>query len=85
MRTILSAALALGFCGLAGARDDKADPVGTWKCEYTIGEIAPGNYFLAIEAPGFKKYERDGLALQVAGTAVIDVSLELGRLPNPCM
>jgi hypothetical protein len=37
MKAILSAALALGLCGLAGARDDKADPVGTWQCEYEIG------------------------------------------------
>ena len=37
MKTILSAALVLGFCGLAGAQDEKADPVGTWKCEYEIG------------------------------------------------
>ena len=39
MKAILSAALALGFCGLAGARDEKADPVGTWKCEYAIGDM----------------------------------------------
>ena len=38
MKTILSAALVLGLCGLAGARDEKADPVGTWKCEYKIGD-----------------------------------------------
>jgi hypothetical protein len=37
MKAILSAALVFGLCGLAGARDDKADPVGTWKCEYEIG------------------------------------------------
>ena len=36
MKTILSAALVLGLCGLAGAAD-KVDPVGTWKCEYEIG------------------------------------------------
>src|SRR5262245_49047412 len=36
MKAILSMALVLGFCGLAGAAD-KADPVGTWKCEYEIG------------------------------------------------
>jgi hypothetical protein len=36
MKAILSMALALGVCGLAGA-GDKADPVGTWKCEYEIG------------------------------------------------
>jgi hypothetical protein len=46
--------------------------------EYTVGEIPPGNYFLTIEAKGFKKYERDGLVFQVAETAIIDVSLELG-------
>ena len=38
MKTILSAALVLGLCGLAGARDEKANPVGTWKCEYEIGD-----------------------------------------------
>src|SRR4051794_20492453 len=37
MKAILSAALVLGLCGVAGARDEKANPVGTWKCEYEIG------------------------------------------------
>jgi hypothetical protein len=35
MKAILSTALVLGVCGLAGAAD--VDPVGTWKCEYEIG------------------------------------------------
>ena len=38
MKTILSVALVLGLCGLAGAEGEKADPVGTWKCEYEIGD-----------------------------------------------
>src|SRR5437764_14294944 len=37
MKAILSMALVIVVCGLAGAAD-KADPVGTWKCEYMIGE-----------------------------------------------
>lgn len=37
MKTIFSATLVLGLCGLAGAQGEKADPVGTWKCEYDIG------------------------------------------------
>jgi hypothetical protein len=37
MKAILSAALVLGLCGLAGAQNEKANPVGTWKCEYEIG------------------------------------------------
>ena len=38
MKAILSAALVLGLCSLAGAQGEKADPVGTWKCEYKIGD-----------------------------------------------
>ena len=37
MKAMLSMALVLCVCGLAGAAD-KADPVGTWKCEYAIGD-----------------------------------------------
>jgi len=36
MKAMLSMALVLGVCGLAGAAD-KVAPVGTWKCEYEIG------------------------------------------------
>lgn len=39
MKTILSAALVFGLCGLASAAGEKADPVGTWKCEYEIGTL----------------------------------------------
>ncbi len=40
MKTILLAALVLGLSGLAGVAEDKkeVDPVGTWKCEYKIGD-----------------------------------------------
>jgi hypothetical protein len=36
MKAMLSMALVLGVCGLAGAAD-KVEPVGTWNCEYEIG------------------------------------------------
>ena len=36
MKAILAVALALGFGGSVCAAD-KADPVGTWACEYEIG------------------------------------------------
>jgi hypothetical protein len=38
MKTILSAVLVFGLCGLAGAGGEKANPIGTWKCEYEIGD-----------------------------------------------
>jgi hypothetical protein len=37
MKAILSMALVLGVCGLAGA-GDKVEPVGTWRYEYQIGD-----------------------------------------------
>ena len=36
--TIFSAALVLGLGGLTGLRGAEADPVGSWKCEYKIGD-----------------------------------------------
>jgi hypothetical protein len=36
MKTVLSMLLVLALCGLARAADPKADPVGTWKCQYGI-------------------------------------------------
>ena len=39
MKTILSAALVLVLYGFAGAQGEKADPVGTWKCDYEIGDM----------------------------------------------
>ena len=39
MKTILSTTLVIGLCGLAAAQGEKSDPVGTWKCEYQIGDM----------------------------------------------
>jgi hypothetical protein len=39
MKAALSMTLVVGLCGLAGAQGEKADPVGTWKCEYKIGDM----------------------------------------------
>jgi hypothetical protein len=38
MRAIFSTALVFVVCGLTGAQGDKVDPIGTWKCEYRIGD-----------------------------------------------
>src|SRR5436305_1448790 len=48
--------------------------------EYVLVQIPAGNYELSVEAPGFMKYRREGLALQVAQTAELDVSLALGAV-----
>lgn len=49
---------------------------------YTIPFLRPGNYVLAVEAAGFKKYNREGLRLNVGQTAGIDIQLEVGQLTD---
>ncbi|MEO7146127.1 MAG: carboxypeptidase regulatory-like domain-containing protein [Bryobacteraceae bacterium] len=48
--------------------------------EYDIEQIPPGHYALAVELPGFKKYVRPGLTLEVNQVAEIDVTLEPGAV-----
>ena len=50
---VLAGALVLGVCGLASARREKGDPVGTWKCEYNIGDLKRTSD-LAIKKDGDK-------------------------------
>src|SRR5262245_45559566 len=38
MKAIITSALVLGLCGFAVAKEEKANPVGTWKCSYEIGD-----------------------------------------------
>ena len=37
LTALCAATTVLGLCGQAGAQDEKANPVGTWRCEYEIG------------------------------------------------
>ncbi len=52
MKAILSAALAVGVCGLARA-EDKPDPVGTWKLAYEVGDQKRSST-LAVKKDGDK-------------------------------
>ncbi|HXP85095.1 MAG TPA: TonB-dependent receptor [Bryobacteraceae bacterium] len=45
---------------------------------YTVSQLPAGNYELTVTVPGFKKYTRQNLAIQVAQIARIDVTLEVG-------
>jgi hypothetical protein len=45
---------------------------------YTVGQLPAGPYELSVTVPGFKKYVRAGLQVEVAGTARIDAVLEVG-------
>lgn len=47
---------------------------------YNLPQIPPGNYRLRVEAQGFKQFAREGLILQVAQIAELNVVLELGAV-----
>ena len=43
---------------------------------YTLPELPAGTYELSVTVPGFKKYVRQGLRVQVGQTLRVDVALE---------
>src|SRR5579875_715774 len=45
---------------------------------YTISQLPAGTYEVTVTAPGFKKFVRSGITVQVAATLRIDVPLEVG-------
>jgi len=54
------------------------DAASTSTGSYLLGQLPAGTYELAVTVPGFKKYIRSGLVVQVAQTMRIDISLEVG-------
>ena len=46
---------------------------------YNAPQMQIGNYSLTVEAPGFKKYERTGIVLNVNATVRQDVPLQIGQ------
>jgi hypothetical protein len=45
---------------------------------YTLSQLPAGPYELSMAAPGFKKYTRSGLTVEVAQVLRVDISLEVG-------
>jgi outer membrane receptor protein involved in Fe transport len=47
---------------------------------YILTNLPPGNYQLAAESAGFRKYEQTGIVLRVGQVATIDVVLKVGAV-----
>lgn len=47
---------------------------------YTLLQLTPGSYTVEISAPGFKKYVRTGLTLELQQQARLDATLSVGQL-----
>jgi hypothetical protein len=54
------------------------DVVSTATGNFTLAELPVGTYEVSVAVPGFKKFVRQGLTLQVAQTLRIDVTVEVG-------
>src|SRR5438874_242622 len=49
---------------------------------YSIPFLAPGEYEIVAEAPGFKRFVRQGLTLSAGEHPVIDIRLEVGAVSD---
>lgn len=47
---------------------------------YTVAFLTPGNYVVTVEKSGFNKVVREGVHLDVAQRAVVDIQLALGEV-----
>jgi hypothetical protein len=47
---------------------------------YVLPALNPGNYSVAAELPGFKKFARDGVTVQVNQVGRIDITLDIGSV-----
>src|SRR5256885_4386 len=45
---------------------------------YTVPLLQPGNYRITVQRPGFRAVSRTAIRLQVAQTAKVDFTLEVG-------
>ncbi|HXB74371.1 MAG TPA: carboxypeptidase regulatory-like domain-containing protein [Candidatus Acidoferrales bacterium] len=60
------------------ATGSKSETLSSATGEYTIPFLAPGEYAISAEMPGFKTYKREGLTLSIGEHPVVDIQLEVG-------
>ncbi|MDD1748527.1 MAG: TonB-dependent receptor, partial [Methanothrix sp.] len=61
-------------------RNASSEAVTNDSGRYSIPFLIPGKYTVEVEAPGFKKYVRENVELQISDRAALDVRLELGAI-----
>ena len=66
------------FAANIALRWNEAGPTGL--SALIASGLVPGTYQVTAELQGFKKFDRQGLRLEVGKTATIDVTLEVGGL-----
>jgi hypothetical protein len=54
------------------------DTTSTNTGNYTLAQLPAGAYEVTVTVPGFKRYTRGGLTVQVAQTVRVDIAMEVG-------
>jgi Carboxypeptidase regulatory-like domain len=54
------------------------DAASTDTGNFTLSQLPAGGYEISVTVPGFKKYVRTGLTVEVAATVRVDIALEVG-------
>ena len=60
------------------ATNERREGVSAEDGTYRFLNLVPGRYRLEVQMPGFQRYVRDGIEVNVQTTPRIDVALELG-------
>jgi hypothetical protein len=61
-------------------RNASSEAVSNDSGRYSISFLIPGQYTVEVEAPGFRKYVRQNVELQIGDRAALDIRLELGAV-----
>ena len=62
------------------ATNERRDGVSAEDGSFRFVNLVPGTYRLEVELPGFQRYVREGIEVNVQATPRIDVTLQLGSL-----
>jgi hypothetical protein len=62
------------------ATQQKTEAVTTTAGTYSFVFLPPGEYSLTVDRPGFNRFVRDKIPVDVAGVVVLDVSLQVGEV-----
>ena len=62
------------------ATNEENSSISDTQGDYRVPFLRPGTYDVTVEVPGFKKFVRSGLILNLGQTAGLEIRLELGAL-----
>jgi hypothetical protein len=74
--TVPNASVVVTNEGTTAVRTVTANEAG----DYSVTNLEPGKYSVAVESAGFKRFRRDGITLQTSQVARIDLLLEAGNV-----